>query len=157
MDSLQEPLITYAFSIRHDAIVDAIYIPVKVSMALEPLPDDDLMASTLALWDTGATHSCISDRLARQLGLEAADYAHVATASGIEHVPTYFTHLFLPNGLQFLNWELMQFRYTGDESDLIIGMDIITKGDFSITNLGGRTLCSFRIPSQHLVDYETLV
>ncbi len=85
------------------------------------------------------------------------DYVHVATASGIEHVPTYFTHLFLPNGLKFLNWELMQFQYTGDESDLIIGMDIITKGDFSITNLNGQTLCSFRLPSLHALDYEKLL
>jgi hypothetical protein len=92
--------------------------------------------------------------LARQLGLEAVDYAHVATAAGIEHVPTYFTHLFLSNGMIFRNWELMQFQYADDDSDIIIGMDIITQGDFSITNLDGRTVCSFRIPSQHLVDFE---
>lgn len=49
----------------------------------------------------------------------------------------------------------MQFQYTDDDSDLIIGMDIITQGDFSITNFGGRTLFSFRIPSLHSIDYES--
>ncbi len=48
----------------------------------------------------------------------------------------------------------MQFQYSGDDSDIIIGMDILTQGDFSITNLDGRTVCSFRIPSQYLVDFE---
>jgi hypothetical protein len=157
MDSPKPTTPTIAFSIPHKSIVEAIYTPAKISLAFEQVPDDESLTNALALWDTGATHTCISDRLARQLALEAVDYVHVATASGIEHVTTYFTHLFLPNGLQFLNWELMQFQYTGDESDLIIGMDIITKGDFSITNLNGQTLCSFRLPSLHALDYEKLL
>ncbi len=146
---------SFSFTIRHGGIVDAIYIQTGVTLAVENWQKEEQIIKTNALFDTGATHSCISDRLALQLKLAPIDYAHVATASGIEHVPTYFTHLFLPNGLQFLNWELMQFQYTGDDSDLIIGMDIITQGDFSITNLDGRTLCSFRIPSQHALDFES--
>lgn len=78
----------------------------------------------------------------------------IATANGIVRVPTYFTHLKFTNGLKFDDWELTQFQFTNDDCDLIIGMDIITQGDFSITNLGGRTIFSFRIPSQHSIDYE---
>ena len=154
MNSPLRQLPELAFSVRHNEIVDAIYTSAGVSLATEDIHSEDKVATTKALWDTGATHSCISDRLASELGLDAVDYVHVATASGIEHVPTYFTHLFLPNGLEFKNWELMQFQYSGDDSDIIIGMDIITQGDFSITNLDGRTLCSFRKPSQHRLDYE---
>ncbi len=143
-----------AFTIHHAEIVDAIFTEAKIALALDENPSSGDGVTTKALWDTGATNTCISDRLARKLSLEAVDFAHVATASGIEHVPTYLAHVFLPKGLVFKNWELMQFQYTDDESDLIIGMDIITKGDFSITNFDGRTVCSFRIPSQHLVDFE---
>jgi hypothetical protein len=32
-------------------------------------------------------------------------------------------------------------------------MDVITAGDFSITNHGGRTVFSFRVPSMSVVDY----
>jgi hypothetical protein len=37
--------------------------------------------------------------------------------------------------------------------EAIIGMDIITQGDFSITNVGGETCMSFRTPSIRRVDY----
>lgn len=151
---MNDPLKTVAFTIRHAEIAEAIYSEARVSHANLEASTAENEASTKALWDTGATHSCISDRLARKLGLVAVDYAHVATASGIEHVPTYFTHLYLSRELIFRNWELMQFQYCDDDSDIINGMDIITQGDFSISNLDGRTVCSFRLPSQHLVDFE---
>lgn len=32
-------------------------------------------------------------------------------------------------------------------------MDIITTGDFAITNIGGNTTASFRIPSIEKIDY----
>ncbi len=89
-------------TIRHAEIVDAVYSEERISLAsLEASAENE--ATTKALWDTGATHSCISDRLARKLGLKAVDYTHVATASGIEHVPTYFTHLYLSSELIFKN------------------------------------------------------
>jgi hypothetical protein len=37
--------------------------------------------------------------------------------------------------------------------DVIIGMDIITHGDFSMTNVGGKTWVSSRVPSYDSVDY----
>jgi hypothetical protein len=37
--------------------------------------------------------------------------------------------------------------------EALIGMDIITLGDFSITNHKGVTCMSFRIPSGHEIDY----
>ena len=40
-----------------------------------------------------------------------------------------------------------------DGFDVLIGMDIITKGDFAITNPDGTTKFSFRIPSQADIDF----
>ena len=37
--------------------------------------------------------------------------------------------------------------------DVLIGMDIISKGDFSISNYGGHTVFSFRSPSMGTTDY----
>ena len=71
----------FALTIRHAEIADAIYTEAGVSLAADELLETENTSTTKALWDTGATHSCISDRLARQLGLEAVDYAHVATAA----------------------------------------------------------------------------
>ena len=38
--------------------------------------------------------------------------------------------------------------------DVLIGMDIISLGDFAISNFEGKTQFSFRIPSQKDVDYK---
>ena len=37
--------------------------------------------------------------------------------------------------------------------DVLIGMDIITQGDFIITNQSNKTVMSFRIPSLTTIDY----
>ena len=39
------------------------------------------------------------------------------------------------------------------EFDVLIGMDIITQGDFAVTNRCGRTKFSFRFPSQADIDF----
>ena len=39
--------------------------------------------------------------------------------------------------------------------DILIGMDIISKGDFAISNYNGKTQFSFRLPSQQDVDYKS--
>jgi uncharacterized protein YecA (UPF0149 family) len=36
---------------------------------------------------------------------------------------------------------------------VIVGMDVITLGDFSITNVSGLTMMSFRTPSLVAIDY----
>lgn len=38
--------------------------------------------------------------------------------------------------------------------DVLIGMDIISNGDFAISNYEGRTQFSFRIPSQEHIEYK---
>lgn len=38
--------------------------------------------------------------------------------------------------------------------DLIIGMDIISNGDLSVSNYKGKTMLSFRMPSLGCVDYQ---
>lgn len=47
-----------------------------------------------------------------------------------------------------------------DVFDIIIGMDIISKGDFAVSNLNGKTSFSFRIPSfgtaNFLNEYDSL-
>ena len=41
----------------------------------------------------------------------------------------------------------------GTDIDVLIGMDIIRHGDFSITNTNSATTFSFRIPSVAEIDY----
>lgn len=42
----------------------------------------------------------------------------------------------------------------GINIDLLIGMDIISLGDFAITNVNGKTIFSFRLPSVSIIDFN---
>jgi len=40
--------------------------------------------------------------------------------------------------------------------DVAIGMDVICKGDFAVTNKDDLTLFSFRIPSETAIDFSVI-
>ena len=107
-----------------------------------------------AVWDTGATGSCISNRIVRDLNLLPIGKTTIGTANGVIDVNRYLIDIGLPNGVTIKN-NLVVCSDFGDD-DVIIGMDIITKGDFSITNVNNKTTFSFRIPSIKKIDYTEL-
>lgn len=103
------------------------------------------------LWDTGASSSCISKNLAEKLGLKQVGIAQSFTAAGPTLAKTYVVNIGLPNHVQIPMVQVSEAVLNG--FDVLIGMDIITLGDFSITNVGGRTIFSFRVPSTETIDY----
>ena len=105
-----------------------------------------------ALWDTGAMKSCITRRIVDDLHLIPVGKTTIGTANGLKDTDTYFVNIGLPNGVMIPN-VLVSCAELGGSVDVLIGMDIITFGDFSITNLNGRTVFSFRIPSVSEVDF----
>ncbi|MGB0717681.1 MAG: SEC-C metal-binding domain-containing protein, partial [Phycisphaerae bacterium] len=64
---------------------------------------------------------------------------------------TYLLDVFLPNGISVPGLTVNEVDL--GEVGLLIGMDIITLGDFSITQANGTTKFSFRIPSVKDVDF----
>ena len=105
----------------------------------------------IAIWDTGATNTVISEKLAQELNLTPIGKASVSTAGGIIEVNKYLLGLKLPNNLQIRNVMITAGKLNG--TDFLIGMDIITLGDFSVTNLNDKTTFSFRYPSCETIDY----
>ena len=107
-----------------------------------------------ALWDTGATQSVILDKIARQIGLIPTGKRDVRTGSGPEVWNTYLVNVHLEN--QGMVYNIPVLGCTDDDADFdaIIGMDIITLGDFAITNPGGNTTFSFRVPAKEAIDFE---
>ena len=156
----ENPEPVFALTKEHDEIAQSIYTAAGVCQTkegenLESLhQEESRIRWTKALWDTGATNTCISDRLALELSLNDEDFVKIATAAGVVRVPVYYIHLFLPNRQVFHEIQVVQFTYTDDDCDVIIGMDIITQGDLALTNQEGHTVFSFRIPSLHTVDFE---
>lgn len=76
----------------------------------------------------------------------------VQTAAGLSDVETYLIDIGLPNGVAFSAVQVSR-AILGPGSDVLVGMDIISMGDFSITNQNGNTVFSFRVPSCHTVDF----
>lgn len=103
------------------------------------------------LWDTGATATVISKKVVDILGLYPSGRTKVYHADGESDVNTYSINLYLPNQVGFNFLEVTEGKLKG--ADLLIGMDIISSGDFSITNFNMKTTFSFRIPSISTVDF----
>jgi predicted aspartyl protease len=106
-----------------------------------------------AIWDTGATGSAITKSTISKLGLIPTGKAQVHTANGNVIQLTYLVDIRLPNGLLIQAITATGVDALSGGCDALIGMDVITLGDFSITNLNGITCMSFRIPSLHEIDY----
>ena len=105
-----------------------------------------------ALWDTGATGSLIGAAAAQKAGLIAVGSRNLTHAGGSGIHPVYMVNVTLPNGVAIVGVQAVEFN-PPVAFEFIIGMNIITEGDFTLTNLGGKTCLSFRIPSCHEVDY----
>lgn len=104
-----------------------------------------------AIWDTGATNTVISEKLAEELHLTSIGKANVSTAGGLIEVNNYIIDLKLPNNLRIKNVMVTSGKLS--DTDFLIGMDIITLGDFSVTNLNEKTTFSFRYPSCETINY----
>ena len=119
------------------------------------LSANGLIDQALAQWDTGATSTCISEEIAEKYQLKPFSYAQAKTPSGTLTTPIYFINIILNNEVVFNNWKVMGSKIGAQGIDILIGMDIISKGDFAISNYNGKTQFSFRLPSQQDVDYKS--
>ncbi len=97
-----------------------------------------------ATWDTGATDTFISRELARRLGSPVHRKVSFSTATGPVTAHCYEVLIELPNKFADFVQVLALESDEDDEDDVLIGMDIIAKGDMAIC--GGK-LFSFCSPS----------
>jgi hypothetical protein len=104
----------------------------------------------VGLWDTGASHSLITQKIVDALELEPVDFKVISTPVGISDCPIYEVDIVLPNGFIAVNLRTLFGNLSG--SDLLIGMDVIGQGDFAVSNFGGKTAFTFRVPS--LVQFD---
>lgn len=97
--------------------------------------------------------SAITKNVATKLGLVPTGMAQVHTANGVATQNTYTIDIKLPNAVTILGIIATEIDALSTGCDALIGMDVITLGDFSITNHNGVTCMSFRVPSGHEIDY----
>ncbi len=103
-----------------------------------------------AIWDTGATNTSITQKVASECGLMPIGTARVHHAQGVETVDVFLASILLPNRIVIPEITVTKANLIG--ADMLIGMDIIGRGDFAVSNFNGSTRFSFRMPS--LVHFD---
>lgn len=94
----------------------------------------------------------ITKRVVEDLNLKADGSITLLHAGGqARGVPIFYINLLLYNNVEITDVRvgLVDVR----DPDLIIGMDIINRGDFAVSNRNGATSFSFRIPSVEDFDF----
>lgn len=103
-----------------------------------------------AMWDTGATASVISPQIIAALNMTHGSYSLSSGIHGAKWVPRFFVDIKLPNGMIAQKIAVTEGKPIG--CDMLIGMDIISRGDFMCSYCNGTTHFGFRTPSQITPD-----
>jgi len=111
--------------------------------------------NTYGIWDTGATGCVISEDAAKNLALIPIGQKETRGISGGRMSNVYYINITLNNNQISLNARVTDCDKLSDDGSigLLIGMDIITLGDFYISNHHGKTVMTFRVPSLESRDF----
>jgi len=142
-----------AFTVRYPGLV--LEIVTDAMVALPVIIPNTLSAplKILAVWDTGATCSCITETIAKRLGAKPTGKAEVSGVNDTKTVNTYLIDLYLPNNVIFGNVNVTEAKSLGANIDMLIGMDIMLAGDMAISNIDKKTTFSFRMPASKEIDF----
>ena len=77
----------------------------------------------------------------------------VRTPSGEKMAEMYIVDILLRNNVTVKDVRVIGSEIGVQNIDILIGMDIIGLGDFAVTNVGGITTFTFRIPSIQTIDF----
>ena len=141
----------YALARRYSALVNRIE-----SAAVIINPDTQEELATNGIWDTGATNSVITKKAAQKLKLPIREFTDVRGVGGlITDVPVYLVDIRLNNENIVVRARVTECEELSVDGqiDMLIGMNIIRQGDFAISNYGGKTTMTFRVPSLCSIDY----
>jgi predicted aspartyl protease len=98
-----------------------------------------------ALWDTGAMLSAVTPEIAKRLNLVSTNRIKVNGIGSYSTADVVMVSIRLPNLVELKNSRIVVLNLVKDV-DMLIGMDIIRLGDFSISNGAGKTLFTFAMP-----------
>ena len=114
----------------------------------EHILHNDNKIPIVALWDTGSSYSCISTKLATELKLQPIKKIPLYTSGGYIESDVFNVDLLLGNDI-IISVDVSSVDCAEDECiNFLIGMDVITFGDFIISTVDGNVDFSFTIKSK---------
>ena len=106
-----------------------------------------------AAWDTGSTYTFISREFVQKYNLNVLNESSVSTPYGKVKSGEVDITIILNNEMGFPVRALIQDYIHEEGVDLLIGMNIVSKGDFAISTYDDITCFSSGCPSQGLIDF----
>lgn len=131
----------HLFTMEYQELIQRIMSDVDICACVDGAPKH----RTKAIWDTGALTSCISNKLARKMGLQVVDIGVGVTATGQAEIQYYFVDVHISDSMIIRNVKVAGFPLEKHDADFLIGMDIIKHGNFSICNSDGKTKITFEM------------
>jgi len=138
----------HSFSTQFNGLANVLVIDAHIQSAIDPQP----FKTYKAIRDTGATNCVITDKVINECSLKPVGIRQVHGVHGKDMSPVYIVNIGLPNGVGFMSSHVTRGVLT-EGLDMLIGMDIINKGDFALTHNDGKTLLSYRNPSVGKIDF----
>lgn len=136
---------TYTF--ESDELVRKVIVPVIFKNGTS-------VVKARALIDTGATGNFVTEWIPKTImapKLPKTSYIVFAEGGGFKDI--YSMDLILSRDVIFKNEEFTAIKDENRDYDAVIGMNILTRTDFSFSNYNGHTIFTFRIPSQEEIKY----
>lgn len=144
-------MIVNALSRSYNRVENRIVSPATI---IDPISGKE--HESYGIWDTGATNSVITKKAVEALELPIIEYTDVRGVGGlIPDVPVYYVQIRLNNQNIVVAARVTECEDLSQDQtiSLLIGMNIINQGDFSISNFQGKTVMTFRVPSLSRIDY----
>lgn len=136
---------------RHEFAADLgrIETPLKL---LNLSPQREVVVN--AVWDTGATYSCVAHGVVRKLGLRADGKAVSIGAGGPVGGSTSICFAFPGNRRYAALVEASWLPDVEGVPDFIIGLDIILMGEMTLRSKGDRAELLFTFDTSKFIDFE---
>ena len=107
------------------------------------------MMAVNALWDTVSTESLISEKIVKMIEPILKNKSKYVTRDVVIECETYAVSLSLSDEITFRDVLMKKADLSDKNVDIIIGMDIISRGDFEIRNYNNLVEFAFRIPPRN--------
>ena len=150
MNSLEVRTLT----VDYDDLARSLITEVIIQPAFDPgqITETDMpYAPFLAILDTGATITTISQKVVQTLHLHPIGVIQVDSISHRYFSNVYLVNIALRNKVGLSAMHVVEGNIRS--ADVLLGMDVITRGDLAISNKNGKTTFSFRMPSIERIDF----
>ena len=129
------------FNVAYDGIARELISP---AVLVDPL-SGVRVPITRAIWDTGATNSVVSIEVVEKLHLVPTGQTQVVGFGGASICNTYLVSLLLSNDTVKVEGLSVSDGDLGSD-EMLIGMDVIAMGDFTVQSFAGKTHFAFAVP-----------